>query len=122
MIVLAAAFSNKIIATFDKLIITSSTAASNADDPLPFNISTLDNGPFMFGVEVWHHDLNGDVRYFDISLANSVYNYGTPQNTSQSYALEPCTREHWNGYPLIQSNYDKLDIKYWMCLPKNKSF
>lgn len=50
MILLAAAFWNKIVATFDKTIITSTTAISNADDPTSFNLMTLPAGPFMLGV------------------------------------------------------------------------
>jgi hypothetical protein len=82
MIVLIAAFSNKILATLDKLIITASSSTSNADDPISFNITTLDNGPFMFGVEIWHHNLNEGSRYFDIVLTNTVYSYGEPQDST----------------------------------------
>lgn len=49
MVLLAAAFWNKIVATFDKQIITASTTVNNADDPLPFNLETLPAGPFMLG-------------------------------------------------------------------------
>lgn len=38
MLVLAAAFWNRFVATFNKTIITSSTTISNADDPLSFHI------------------------------------------------------------------------------------
>lgn len=82
MIVLAAVFYNKIIDTFNRVIITSSYSATNADDPSGFNFTTLDKGSFMFGVEVWHHDLNTGKRYFDITLTNTIYSYGEPQNTS----------------------------------------
>ena len=71
MLVLAALFWNKIIDTIDKKIITSSAATTNADDPLPLNLTTLGSGPFMFGVEVWHHDLNTGPRLFDIVLTNT---------------------------------------------------
>jgi hypothetical protein len=36
----------------------------------------------MFGVEVWHHNLNEGLRYFDVVLMNVFYSYGEPQNTS----------------------------------------
>jgi hypothetical protein len=42
MILLIAAFYNKIIDTLDKVLITSSSSTSNADDPLSYNITTLD--------------------------------------------------------------------------------
>ena len=92
MIALAAAFSNKIIGTFDKLIITSTVTTSNADDPIPFNLTTLDSGPFMLGIEVYGHDLNSINRSFDVVLRNTIYSYGVPLNTSQVYTLEPCTK------------------------------
>lgn len=76
ILVLVAAFYNKIIDTFDKVIIFSSSSTDNADDPLPFTISTIDNGSFMFGVEVWHHNLNNGSRYFDVELVNMLYDFG----------------------------------------------
>lgn len=66
MLLLFAAFYNKIIDTFDKLIIFSTSSNENADDPLPYTLSTINFGKFMFGVEVWHHNLNEGNRYFDI--------------------------------------------------------
>jgi hypothetical protein len=99
MVLLFAAFSNKIIDTLNKQIITSSTIINNAEDPLPYSLTTIDNGPFMFGVEIWHHNLNEGNRYFDLVLLNTIYSFGEVQNTSISIPLEPCTREHWNGYP-----------------------
>jgi hypothetical protein len=122
MIVLVAVFANKIIDTLNKIIITSNTNTSNADDPAALNLTALDSGPFMFGVEVWHHNLNEGSRYFDVTLINTLYSYGEPQNTSIQYQLEPCTREHWNGYPEVQAKYDRLDMNYWQCLPKNMSY
>lgn len=50
MLVLVVAFYNKIIDTLDKVLISSSTTSTNADDPLPYTISTINKGPFMFGV------------------------------------------------------------------------
>jgi hypothetical protein len=58
MLILIAAFYNKIIDTFDKVIIYSSSSNENADDPLPYTMSTFNSARFMFGVEVWHHNLN----------------------------------------------------------------
>ncbi len=58
MILLAIVFWNKIVATIDKLMITSATTTTNANDPLPYNFVTTD-GNFMMGVEIWNLDLNG---------------------------------------------------------------
>ncbi len=76
----------------------------------------------MFGVEVWHHDLNTGKRYFDVTLTNTIYDYGQPSNRSVQYPLEPCRMDHWDGHPEIQSNFNTLFIKNWMCLPKNVSY
>lgn len=76
MVLLLSAFYNRIIDTLDKVLITSASSSSNANDPLPFNITTLDKGNFMFGVEVWHHNLNEGSRYFDVVLTNIEYIYG----------------------------------------------
>lgn len=76
MIVLVAAFYNKIIDTLDKVLITSSSSTTNSNDPLAYNITTIDKGNFMVGVEVWHYNLNEGSRYFDIELTNDYYIYG----------------------------------------------
>jgi hypothetical protein len=31
---------------------------------------------FMFGVEIWHHNLNEGLRYFDVTLKNKVFATG----------------------------------------------
>ena len=49
ILLLLIAFYNKVIDTFGKIIITSSTSAISADDPVPYNISTMPGQPFMFG-------------------------------------------------------------------------
>lgn len=72
----------------------------------------------MFGVEIWHHDLNTGDRYFDISLVNQNYNFGETTNLSKPYLLEPCTRDHWRGYPNILKQFDDLNMHYWLCLPQ----
>lgn len=53
MLVLLAAFYNRIIGTFNKVLISSSTSNSNAYDPPALNLSTVGKGPFMLGVEVF---------------------------------------------------------------------
>jgi hypothetical protein len=98
MVLLVSVFYNKVIDTLNKVLITSSYSTSNANDPLPFNISTIDKGPFMFGAELFQHDLNQGKRYFDIVLISSINTLDETINTTQ-YQLEPCTVGHWNGYP-----------------------
>jgi hypothetical protein len=81
MLVLAVAFSNKLIATLNMMSISSSFSSENADDPKEFEISTFgdEQRNFMFGVEIWHFNLNdGPTRYFDIVLTNTDYLVGEP--------------------------------------------
>jgi len=59
-----------LINTVSKVLITSTSYSANSADPTPYTISTFPEGDFMFGVEIWHHDLNADVRYFDIQMIN----------------------------------------------------
>ena len=66
IVLLIAAFSNRIIDTLEKVLISSSTSASNANDPVALNLTTNTKGPFMFGVEVFGHNLNAESRYFDV--------------------------------------------------------
>jgi hypothetical protein len=80
MVLLITAFSNRIIDTFNKVIIMSSLSTSNANDPLPFTLNTTGKGPFMFAVEVLNFDLNGEERYFDVDLTTSVSRYGKTLN------------------------------------------
>ena len=57
IILLLVTFYNKVIDTFGKIIITSGDSAISADDPVPYTISTIPGKPFMFGAELWHHDI-----------------------------------------------------------------
>ena len=76
----------------------------------------------MFGVEVWHHNLNSGLRYFDIVLTNTVYDTGDATNSSTEYMLQPCTKNHWRDYPKAQNNFDRLHMDYWKCLPLDHKF
>jgi hypothetical protein len=49
MIALIVAFSNKIIDTLDKVIISSSASTTIASDPTPINLTSSDSGTFMAG-------------------------------------------------------------------------
>jgi hypothetical protein len=76
----------------------------------------------MFGVEIWHHNLNEGERYFDINFYHQHYHYGDPTNASIQYPLEPCTLDHWKGYPIIQAKFDSLHMNYWLCPPRDIDF
>ena len=104
IVALLVSFYTKIIDTLDKILITSSLDATVYDDPTPFHLSTYDEGKFMFGVEIWKHDLNVGPRYFDVILRNTYYINGDPMienNNTRNITLEPCTRQHWAGYPEV---------------------
>lgn len=76
IILLLVTFYNKVIDTFQKVIISSSYSSVNANDPTSYTISTMPGMPFMLGVEIWHHNLNANPRYFDVVLTNVFYNVG----------------------------------------------
>ena len=120
ILLLLATFYNKVLNTFQKVIINSSLSATSADDPTPYTISTKPGKQFMFGVEIWHHDLSANPRYFDINFLHAQLDSGEYNNqNSVAIPLEACTLEHWSEYPSIQSSFDRLFINYWLCLPKN---
>jgi hypothetical protein len=99
MLILITVFYNRIIDTFNKVLIFSSTSTSNAFDPVPLNLSTIGSGPFMFGVEVFGLNLNQGSRYFDVQMKTYHYqNYGMDANITE-VLLEACTVDHWSGYP-----------------------
>jgi hypothetical protein len=53
----------------DTLNLTSFTYTQNVitkTDPSATTINTAPSANFMFGVEIWHHNLSGPVRYFDL--------------------------------------------------------
>ncbi len=56
--------------TVQKVVINADKTNVNAADPTPFSISTYAEDNFMFGVEIWHHDLNTGKRYFDVVLTS----------------------------------------------------
>ncbi len=58
--------------------ITSSISVEAVDDPNSVILSTKgeERRNFMFGVEIWHHNLNEGLRYFDINLVNTKLDYG----------------------------------------------
>jgi hypothetical protein len=81
MVLLLTAFYNRIIDTFDKVLISSSTSNSNANDPPALNLTTVGKGPFMLGAEVFNLNLNEGSRYFDIVMTSYEYKFGLPINT-----------------------------------------
>ena len=85
IVLLVTLFNNKIVGTFNKTIISSSTLTSHTNNPLPFNFTTADR-TFMLGVELWDVDLTSGPRYFDVKLVSSLARFGV-QNSSKSYEL-----------------------------------
>lgn len=102
MVVLLAAFANRIVDTLNKVLISSSVSAINANDPTPFNLTTNENSNFMLGVEVFGHDLNTGSRLFDLELIRQNWEYGKGTESYNDIKLEPCTIKHWRGYPEVQ--------------------
>lgn len=93
ILLLLVTFYNKVFDTFKKVIINSSVSATSYDDPRPYTISTMPGKPFMFGVEVWHHDLNSNPRYFDVNLLHAYLDTGEHNNNyTVDIPLEPCTK------------------------------
>ena len=84
MVALMAVFSNKVFDTLNMMSIVSSSSSSNADDPttLSFDSKGTDRRNFMFGVEIWHHNLNEGDRYFDINLFEMHYSSGEANDES----------------------------------------
>jgi hypothetical protein len=77
ILLLLITFYNKVLDTFGKIIITSSASSLSADDPIPYNISTMLGMPFIFGAELWHHNLTTQTeRYFDVRLQQGYYDTG----------------------------------------------
>ena len=67
IIILLTTFYSKVLNTFQKVIITSSLSVVNANDPVPYTVSTMPGHKFMFGVELWHHNLNDpNKRFFNV--------------------------------------------------------
>lgn len=80
MVALLAIFYNKIIDTFDKIIISSTSTTKTSADPTPVTISTFENSTFMLGVQVSYHNLNDVTRAFDVVLSTTTYEYGVEVN------------------------------------------
>ncbi len=108
--------------TVRKVVINADKTNVNAADPTPFSISTYAEDNFMFGVEIWHHDLNTGKRYFDVVLTSKEFHTGEALNSSQNHPLEQCTLDHWEGFPEVQKDYERLKMNYWLCLPRNMKY
>lgn len=76
-----------LIDTMNKVLITSNAYNVNSADPTPYTISTFPQSKFMFGVEVWHHDLNTGLRYFDVQMVNVELDSGVRRPSSKQYPL-----------------------------------
>jgi hypothetical protein len=121
MLLLLVTFYNRIIGTFNKVIISSSASDSNAYDPSVLNLTTVGKGSFMLGTEVFDHNLNVGSRYFDVVMTSYEQSFGVLTDSFET-PLEPCTPDHWAGYPEIQAKFVPLNMGYWKCLPKDAQF
>lgn len=82
-------------------------------------ITSPDN-MFMFGVEIWRHNLNAPTRYFDVVA--KLYTEEAGWATTTDLPLVQCTKEHWAKFPSVLKNFDKLQMPYWMCPPIGASY
>jgi hypothetical protein len=98
----------------NRTIINFTENSERQSDPALSVITASPENNYMFGVEVWGHNLNSEHRYFDVIFMQIESNYG--QNyTSTQYPLEACTKEHWAMLPEIVSNFDRLKVGNWLC-------
>ena len=58
---------------------------------------------FMFGIEVWRHNLNAEKRFFDIKAM--VYTEESGWAVTTDIPMVPCTKEHWTAFPDIVSKF-----------------
>ena len=91
IITLLITFASKVIDTLNMVIIYASSSSENARDPVSLNMTTLPQGTFMAGVELWHHDINTGSRYFDMTAYNTLLYTGEAQDTER-IPLEPCLK------------------------------
>jgi hypothetical protein len=63
-------FYNKLIDCINEVSISSGSSRIISTNPTPYTISTYPEGNFMLGVEIWDHDLNGPLRYFDVVMTS----------------------------------------------------
>ena len=95
IVVLLTTFYSKVIDTLDKIIIKSTFDSTHFEEPQPLLLSTFDEGKFMFGVEIWKHDLNTGDRLFDVVLRNTYYINGDAMidhPRTINISLQACTR------------------------------
>jgi hypothetical protein len=123
VIFLASQFTTMIIDTFGKVVITSVTDSTQAEEPPSLAFSTDHNGKrFMLGLELWGYDITTGPRYFDITAVNSVLILGLYSNETVDIPLEKCTIEHWSGIDNIENLFTRVGMDTWLCLPVNQTF
>lgn len=107
----------------DTLNLTSFTYTQNVinkTDPSSTIMNTSPDANFMFGVEIWHHNLSDAVRYFDVVATFTSENPITSNTTVID--LVECTHEHWSSIPEVTKNFDKLHVGDWLCPHIGDSF
>ena len=77
----------------------------------------------MFGVELWHFDLNAEKRYFNVKMIHAYLDTGEYNDEKTiSVPLEPCKKQHWKQYPAVQQAYDRLAVSTWLCVPLDQEY
>lgn len=99
IITIVIGFTSMIGQTLNKSSFTTSLTVEKKPDPSATLMTASPDRMFMFGIEIWRHNLNEGKRYFDIKAMLYTEEYGWAVTTDLT--LVPCTREHWTSFPDI---------------------
>jgi hypothetical protein len=107
-------FTQTILSTFDKTVITSQTTLFEEVEPT--NFKTTDT-PFLFAIGLSNFNLNDPyIKYFNIEISQKISN---PKQTI-SYKLVPCSKAVWTKIaPNIGDTFDRLKLQQWLCMSDN---
>jgi hypothetical protein len=108
-------FASMVVDTLTLSTISFTQNVKTRTDPSPITLTTSPDKNFMFGLEVWHHNLSSPVRYFDVSV--SLFTGGGGYQVPTQVHLVQCTREHWASMPDLLTKFDKLKMSGWLCPP-----
>ena len=113
IVVIVIGFASMILSMLQRTTISTTFNVQKNTDPTLTTLDTSLQKKYMFGVEIWRHDLNSNKRYFDV--VGVLYTQDTGWATVTNVPLIPCTRQHWAMFPQVEKNYDKLQISWWLC-------
>ena len=83
-------FANMIMDTLNKGTITTSFKSEKNPNPTSTTMVASPDNMFMFGVEIWRHNLNAPTRYFDVVAKLYTEEAGWANTTD--LPLVQCTR------------------------------